>query len=110
MKRKSIALLLVGFIVLIGALYLNYIKNTNPKYTLEELRDMPEKELYQLFVDNGLRVHDDFSESFSDEKMANIFKRQFDFIIKTEGKTNLSHTGYRDMAEDTYKIYKRIVK
>ena len=62
MKRKQLIILLAVVILLAGTLYIIYAnqEGNKKKYSLEDLQTMPDKELYQLLVDNGMRVHEDF--------------------------------------------------
>lgn len=71
-------------------------------YTYEELTSMPDDELLDLFISCGLVVNDELGHLAKD-KLAHIFKQQFDSFI--EGITPLNYSGYQELARSTKEIY-----
>jgi len=78
------------------------------KYTYEELCDMPAMELYDLFLEHGLVV-DDALNHIPKERMAEIFKREFQFL-ENGGSFTMSAKGWRELKQDTEAIYEKIKK
>lgn len=112
MKKNQIVLLLTIIILFTGVLYMVFVnQEVNEKhYSLEDLQTMSDKELYQLFVNYGMRVHEDFKENFSEEERVDIFKKQFDHIIEKGHPRILSFTGHKHMGEDIQRIYNEIIE
>lgn len=78
------------------------------KYTYEELCDMPAMELYDLFLDHGLVV-DDALNHIAKERMAEIFKREFE-RFESGGSFIMSAKGWRELKQDTEEVYEKIKK
>ncbi len=111
MKRKIILLLTI-IILFTGVFYIKLVNHevSRKHYSLEELQTMSDEGLYQLFVDYGMRVHEDFKENFSEEERIDMFKKQFEHIIETGHPRVLSFTGHKNMGEDIQLIYNVIIK
>ena len=81
---------------------------TKSAYTYEELSEMPADELLALFVQNGLVIHDDLKRAYTEEELEALFKGHFDMWHL--GLSELSHTMYLDLAQQTKAIYDRIAE
>ena len=81
---------------------------TKSAYTYEELSQMPADELLALFVQNGLVIHNDLKRAYTEEELEALFKEHFD--IWHLGLSELSHTMYLDLAQQTKAIYDKIAE
>jgi len=110
--KKRIILSLTIIIFLTGACYIKFVNQevSEKHYSLEELQTMSDEELYKLFVDHGMRVHEDFIENFTEEERIDIFKKQFDHIIQRGFPRVLSFIGHKNMGEDIQHIYNEIIE
>ena len=81
---------------------------TKSAYTYEELSEMPAEELLNLFIENGLVINDGLKASFTEEEIQILFKEQFDLWHR--GISAMSHTMYKDLAEQTKEIYDKITE
>lgn len=80
---------------------------TEPKvYTYEELVEMPEDQLLDLFVANGLEIDESLISALGMEEIQEIFKKQFEHWRR--GISTLSYKAYLDLAQQTEEIYARI--
>ena len=81
---------------------------TKSAYTYEELSEMPAEELLDLFIQNGLLINDDLKRAYTEEELQTFFKEHFD--MWHIGLSELSHTMYIDLAEQTKAIYDKIAE
>lgn len=86
----------------------NLSEEATKTYSYEELSEMPAKELLDLFIQNGLVIHDDLKEQFTEEELQNLFKENFD--LWHTGVSAHSYTVYLDLAEQTKAIYDKIAE
>ena len=66
------------------------------------------KELLDLFIQNGLLINDDLKRAYTEEELQTLFKEHFD--MWHIGLSELSHTMYIDLAEQTKAIYDKIAE
>ncbi|WDV47755.1 hypothetical protein PV797_08710 [Clostridiaceae bacterium M8S5] len=83
-------------------------ENEENKYTDEEFNEMTAMELYNVFLENGLKVDKDLLKALTKYQLAKFFKSDFDLLVK--GMSSRSHNGYMKMAKDTKTIYEKIKK
>ena len=107
-KKYKIIICLVIIILSAVAVYKFVGNGKTAKYTYEQLNALPAKQLYKVFIDNGLKVDEELKTYMSDEEIANIvLKGQFDLMIR--GNTACSHYMYKRFAEEVERVYKLLV-
>lgn len=106
---KNNKLILISSLLLSLSLSVVACKNVdNKKYTYEKLNAMPDMELYDLFLANGLEVDEDLQKTLTKDQLAEIFKADFELLVK--GVSSRSHIGYMKIAKDTKIIYEKLIK
>ncbi len=108
MKRRYIVICVILILVVINIIII-FNKNNEKRYSLEILQSMPDKELYELFVNKGMRVHKDFEENLSEEERIDLFIENFNSIIYNGYSPIKSFIGYKNMSEDIQRIYKELI-
>lgn len=108
-KYKSLGLIL-GMILLGGAIYgfVMHKSSHDASYTLDSLDEMPTEDLYALFVDQGMKVHEDFESSFSQDQRLDIFMSQYTHLRLHGFARVLSFEGHMAMAKDIEDIVKNL--
>ena len=109
MGKKYIIIICLVIIILSAVAVYKFVGNgKTAKYTYEQLNALPAKQLYKVFIDNGLKVDEELKTYMSDEEIANIvLKGQFDLMIR--GNTSCSHYMYKRFAEEVERVYKLLV-
>lgn len=110
MKKRNI--LLCGVVSLLIIVFTGYtlMNNENNKtYTYEELNSLPANQLYELFVENGLVLSKELQDTFSKEELSTFFKSEFYLLHKGLPPVR-SHTMYKELAEETQKVYKKLTE
>ncbi|MGP1434813.1 MAG: hypothetical protein ACTTKP_11105 [Catonella sp.] len=110
MKKNKYKIIICLVIIILSAVVVYKIVETRKtaKYTYEQLNALSAKELYEVFIDNGLKVDEELKTYMSDEEIASIvLKGQFDSMI--HGNTSCSHYMYKRFAEEVERVYKLLV-
>ncbi|MEG1560288.1 MAG: hypothetical protein RR398_05455 [Clostridia bacterium] len=108
MKKKWLLCIVLCIMMVIvgGCMLLNY--ENRKTYTYEELSSLPANQLLDLFIENGLVINEELKEAFTEEKLQDLFKLEFDTLHI--GITTRSHLMYFDLAEKTKEIYDKITE
>ena len=104
---KRCLLGLTILIVIVGSLCL--LTSYHESQVMAHLKAMPDNELFQLFLENDMRIHEDFQQSFTDQEIIELFKKQFDHIIETGHPRVLSHLGHKEMGDDILSILNKLL-
>ena len=110
MKKNKYKIIICLVIIILSAVIICKFVRTRKtaKYTYEQLNALSAKELYEVFIDNGLKVDEELKTYMSDEQIADIvLKGQFDMMI--HGDTSRSHYMYKRFAEEVERVYKLLV-
>ena len=110
MKKNKYKIIICLVIIILSAVIICKFIGTKKtaKYTYEQLNALSAKELYEVFIDNGLKVDEELKTYMSDEQIADIvLKGQFDMMI--HGDTSRSHYMYKRFAEEVERVYELIV-
>jgi len=110
MKKNKYKIIICLVIIILSAVIICKFVGTRKtaKYTYEQLNALSAKELYKVFIDNGLKVDEELKTYMSDEQIADIvLKGQFDMMI--HGNTSCSHYMYKRFAEEVERVYKLLV-
>ena len=110
MKKNKYKIIICLVIIILSAVIIYKFVGTRKtaKYTYEQLNALSAKELYEVFIDNGLKVDEELKTYMSDEQIADIvLKGQFDMMI--HGRTSCSHYMYKRFAEEVERVYKLLV-
>ena len=105
--KRSICIVFLLLLLCFGA-YIIGSKSNDVTYTRDELNKMSAVELYNLFLENGLEVDKDLQDTVSKDKLAKLFKSEFDLFSK--GISSLGDMRYMKLAESTKIIYDRITR
>lgn len=76
-------------------------------YTHDELKNLPEKELYEVFINNGLKVDKELQKYLTEEQIAEMLKKEFDSLI--QGYPQRSHSMYLRFAKEVKRVYELLV-
>lgn len=109
MKKNKYKIIIFLVIIILSAVIIYKFVGTRKtaKYTYEQLNALSAKELYEVFIDNGLKVDEELRTYMSDEQIASVLKSQFDMMI--HGDTSRSHYMYKIFAEEVERVYKLLV-
>ena len=109
MKKNKYKIIICLVIIILSAVIIYKFVGTRKtaKYTYEQLNALSAKELYEVFIDNGLKVDEELRTYMSDEQIASVLKSQFDMMI--HGDTSRSHYMYKRFAEEVERVYKLLV-
>ena len=101
MKKNKYKIIICLVIIILSAVIIYKFVGTRKtaKYTYEQLNALPAKELYEVFIDNGLKVDEELTDI--------VLKGQFDMMIR--GRTSCSHYMYKRFAEEVERVYKLLV-
>lgn len=91
----------------LGLVYGLLIANKR-KVNIFEKNSLPEKELYNLFIENGLVVSEELKSNLSEEEIAKMLKE--DFSLLTQGITSRSHDMYLELGKEVKRVYELLVK
>lgn len=106
MKRNSLILIIPIIFVLFLSVFA--LKDNQKKYTIEELKNLPQKELYEVFIDNGLNLDEELKTYLTDEQIGEMLKEEFDLLVS--GNTSRSHSMYLRFAKEVKRVYELIAK
>lgn len=110
MQKNRYKIIICFVIIVLSAVVIYKFMETGKttKYTYDQLKALPAKELYKVFIDNGLKVDEELKTYMSDEEIADIvLKGQFDLMIR--GNTSCGHYMYKRFAEEVKRVYELIV-
>ena len=109
MKKNKYKIIICLVIIILSAVIICKFVGTRKtaKYTYEQLNAFSAKELYKVFIDNGLKVDEELKNYLTDEQIASVLKGQFDMMI--HGTTSRSHYMYQRFAEEVERVYKLLV-
>ena len=110
MKKNKYKIIICLVIIILSAVIICKFVGTRKtaKYTYEQLNALSAKELYEVFIDNGLKVDEELKKVLTDKELAEYIKTDFNLLI--EGTTSRSDMGYWELAENIKKIYSSILK
>ena len=107
-KNKYKIIICLVIIILSAVIICKFVgTRKTAKYTYEQLNALSAKELYEVFIDNGLKVDEELKTYLTDEQIASVLKGQFDMMI--HGTTSRSHYMYKRFAEEVERVYKLLV-
>lgn len=75
-------------------------------YTYEQLYSMPPRQLYDLFIDNGLVINERLKQHFSDDEIADLLKLEFDKL--SQGTIARNDIMYFDFADEVHRVFEQL--
>ena len=102
-RKKIIGITAILF--LLGILCFFTFSKDNKLFTHQELVQMPAMELYELFLDNGLNLPEQYKKGNSNSN-AEYLKTNLDTL--SQGFTQGSAVAHREFAQSVQKVYEKI--
>ncbi len=108
MDKKSNVILVICLISTLFVASFLLIKNEPMKfYTHGELKSLSEKELYEVFVENGLKVDEELQGYLTEDQIAKMLEEEFDLLV--QGYSQRSHSMYLQFGEEVKRVYELIL-